>query len=303
MKLLENAVQRRRLFSIGVGIGVGLAGRAIAQPKPMAEPTPGRRREIPHRKAKTTRMFKAPGFYPNAIAVAPEGLWIGQQKLSVEQAREWNQPVPANRDEAAWLVDWNGKLLKTITTKSRNTSGMACGDGFVWMCANTEPQGVFQTDMNSALVNHRQIPLGIGKDGGGCHGAQWHDGKLWIVANRLRSLMRVDPKTWTPEAMIPIHTTPELPRWHDMTFDGEGYIWQVIGNNSQSFAAGKPGLVKYDPHSGEVLLTAEFVSGSCDPHGLEFHNGALISCDAGLHPGWKDMDSPHSGYIFKIDLV
>jgi hypothetical protein len=297
---------KRRSFlssSVGIGLGLGLAKAAIAQPAPSASPRPGRHREIPHRKAKTTRMFKAPGFYPNALAVAPEGLWIGQQKLSVEQAREWNQPVPTNRDEAAWLVDWNGKLLKTITTKSRNTSGMAYGNGCVWMCANTEPQGIFQTDMNSNLVRHLQIPLGVGKDGGGCHGAQWHNDKLWIVANRLRALMRVDPKTWTPEAMIPIHTTPELPRWHDMTFDAEGFIWQVIGNDSQSFSAGRPGLVKYDANTGEVLLTVEFVGGSCDPHGLEFHNGALISCDAGLHPGWSDMASPDSGYIFRIDLI
>jgi hypothetical protein len=291
---------RKRDF-LAAGIAAALAPTAVqAQPAPAAPP---RRREIPHRQARTKPMFKAPGMYPNALAVAPEGLWIGQQKISVEQARLWNQPVPTDRDEDAWLVNWSGKLLKTVRTQSRNTSGMAYGDGCVWMGANTEPQGMFQTDMNSKTVSHRQIPLGSGKDGGGSHGAQWHNGKLWIVANRLRGMLRVDPKTWTPEAMIPIHITPELGRWHDMTFDDQGFIWQVVGNASKSPEEGKPGLVKYDANTGEALLTVALVSGSCDPHGLEFHNGKLISCDAGVHPGWKDLASPSSGMIFEIELI
>jgi hypothetical protein len=199
-------------------------------------------------------------------------------------------------------VDWNGKLLHTVTTQSRNTSGMAYGDGCVWMGANTAPEGMYQVDMNSKQVSHRQIPLGVNGDGGGSHGAQWHNGKLWIVANRLRGLLCVDPKTWAPEQMIPIYVTPEMGRWHDMTFDADGNIWQVNGNASKSYAEGKPGLIKYDGKTGQVLELVDLVPGSCDPHGLEYHNGQLISCDAGVHPGWKDMDSPSSGWIFRIDL-
>ena len=102
-------------------------------------------------------------------------------------------PEPKDLSECAWLVDWNGKLLKTVTTPSRNTSGMAYGGGYVWMCANEPSDGVFQVDMNSKVVSHRQIPLGPANDGGGCHGAMWHDGKLWIAALRLRGILRVDP--------------------------------------------------------------------------------------------------------------
>jgi hypothetical protein len=167
----------------------------------------------------------------------------------------------------------------------------------------SEPEGIFQVDMNSKQVSHRQIPLGSGNDGGGCHGAQWHEGKLWIVANRLAGLLRVAPKTWAPEFMIPIYHPPEMPRWHDMTFDKDGAIWQVLGNNSTNFVEGRPSLVKYDAGTGRALETAEFVPGSADPHGLEWHDGALISCDAGLHPGWKDLDSSTSGAIFRIDFV
>ena len=180
---------------------------------------------------------------------------------------------------------------------------MAYGDGCVWMAANAAPQGVFQTYMNSKTANHRQIPLGPANNGGGSHGAQWHKGKLWIVSTRMGGLLRVDPKTWTPEFLIPIYRTPEMGRTHDLTFDEDGAIWQVIANNSKSFAENRPGLVKYDTATGQVLETVEFLPGSADPHGLEFHDGALISCDAGIHPDWKDHESPFSGTIFRIDFV
>ena len=98
---------------------------------------------------KTTKLFKSPPGYVNALAVAPEGLWLGQQKLSGKAAESYHLPEPTDLREAAWLVDWNGKLLKTVQTNSRNTSGMAYGDGCVWMMANQEPEGVFQVDMNS----------------------------------------------------------------------------------------------------------------------------------------------------------
>ena len=83
---------------------------------------------IPSRTAKTTRLFKSPGMYPNALAVMTDGsggLWIGQQKITASNTQQYQLPVDKDPDEAAWLVDWNGKLLKTVTTHSRNTSGMS----------------------------------------------------------------------------------------------------------------------------------------------------------------------------------
>jgi hypothetical protein len=254
------------------------------------------------RKAKTTRLFKSPEPCPNALAVAPEGLWIGQQKLTGAQAAQYHFPEPKSLEEKAWLVDWDGKLLKTVTTPSRNTSGMAYGDGCVWMCANAAPNGVFQVDMNSRVVSHRQIPLGPAADGGGCHGAMWQDGKLWIAALRLRGILRVDPVSWQPEFLIPAYMSPERTRVHAIAWDN-GAIWQIIGNDSKSYAEGRPGLVKYDASSGKVLEVVDFLPGSCDPHGLVMHQGRLYSCDAGIHPGWTYNDSPSSGWIFRIDLV
>ncbi|MBN8732437.1 MAG: hypothetical protein J0L64_17980 [Acidobacteria bacterium] len=255
------------------------------------------------RKAKTTKLFKCPSGFPNGLAVTPQGLWIGEQKLAGAQAKAYNLPEPTDLTEHAWLVDWNGKVLKTVKTPSRNTSGMAVGGGYVWMVANAAPNGVFQVDMNSKLASHRQIPLGTSTDGGGSHGAHWQDGKLWISSLRLRGNLRVDPVTWQPEFMIPFYQShPNWVRYHDITWDN-GTMWQVIGNDSTGHAGYRPGLVRYDAATAKVLEVVEFLPGSSDPHGLAMHDGKLIACDAGIHPNWPNSDSPTAGWIFQIDFV
>jgi hypothetical protein len=291
-------MKRREFLAAGLAVNLSPIASALAQQG-------GGRGATPTRTAKTTRMFKSPGLYPNALAVmtdGPGGLWIGQQKITTPQsAQTYNLPLDPNKEEAAWLVDWNGKLIKTVTTQSRNTSGMAYGNGCVWMGANADPFGIFQVDMNSRQISHRQIPLSIDGKGGGCHGVKWHDGKLWIAALRLGGILRVDPATWVPEVLIRV-SSAERPRLHDVAFDNDGHIWVVTGNSSTSYAEGKGGLNKYDGKTGQLLLTVELAPGSCDPHGLVWHDGRLISCDAGIHPGWKGNESPHTGYIFSIDI-
>jgi hypothetical protein len=222
--------------------------------------------------------------------------------MSGEQAKQYGVTPPKDLSEAAWLVDWDGKVLKTVMTPSRNTSGMAVGGGYVWMGANAPPQGIFQVDMDGKVISHRQIPLGPADNGGGCHGVMWHDGKLWISALRLRGMLRVDPKTWAPELLIPFYQGPGVARYHATAWDN-GAFWQVTGNNSKSYAEGRPGLVKYDAATGRVLEIVDFAPGSCDPHGLTMHNGSLISCDAGIHPNWPTGDSPTTGWIFRIDIA
>jgi len=256
--------------------------------------------------AKTKALFKSPGMYPNALAVmtdAPGGLWIGQQKANPSNSRQYSVPLDdTGLDESMWLVDWNGKLLKTITTHSRNTSGLAYGNGCVWVGANQDPYGIFQVDMNSKEVAHRQIPLALGPNGGGCHGVKFYQNKLWIAALRLGGILRVDPVSWTPEVLIRV-ASEEKPRLHDVAFDDEGNIWVVTGNNSNSYAEGRPGLNKYDGKTGQLLMTVDFAPGSSDPHGLVWHDGHLVSSDAGLHPGWQGLQSPTAGSIFSIEIA
>src|ERR1700691_5827965 len=105
-------MRRREFLSAGAAAGFGLGLDTVSKAFSQAAKWPSRP-PIPHRRAKTTRLFKAPGLYPNGLAISRDGLWIGQQKISAQQAALWHEPVPVDRDEAAWLVDWQGKLLKT----------------------------------------------------------------------------------------------------------------------------------------------------------------------------------------------
>jgi hypothetical protein len=301
-------MRKRDFLTAGLSLGAGLAASTmLAQAQTPAPAAPagggGRGRgAVKAVRARTTRLFRSPGLYPNGLAVAPEGLWIGQQKVSISVSREWGVPVPANRDEDAWLVDWNGKLLRTVSTPCRNCSGTAWGGGHLWMASNESPRGIFQIDGNGKMIRERQIPLALDSYGGGCHGLQWHDGKLWIAALRLGGALRVDPVTWVPEVLIRV-ASEEKPRLHDITFDNNGDMWVVTGTNATSYAAARAGLSKYDGKTGQLVLTVDLEPGSADPHGLVFHQGRLISCDAGNHPGWKENESPHSGWIFSIDLI
>jgi hypothetical protein len=270
-------------------LGAGCLGTAFASAQSPATPQRGsdflgeRSRTAPPpppaRKVKTTALFKSPEGYPNGIAVAPEGLWICEQK-----------------SDNAVLVDWKGNLLKTLKSQSKNTSGIAYGDGCVWMAGNNAAaEGIFQIDMTGRELSHRQIPLGPADNGGGCHGVEYVDGKIFIAALRLRGILRVDAKTWQPEFMIPY----AVPRAHGVAHNpADGTVWMVTGT-----ADGLAGLIQYDGKSGRALSTAAFAKTDSDPHGLAWHDGVLYSCDAGIHPGWPDDISPTHGYIFKIDFV
>ena len=306
-------MKRREFVTTGMALGLAssfsAAGMLSAQegPRGAVAPRPAPAgRAVPKKIAKTTVLFKSPGMYPNALAVmtdAPGGLWIGQQKANPSNAKQYSVPLDdTGLDEAAWLVDWNGKLLKTITTHARNTSGLAYGGGCIWVGANQDPYGIFQIDMNSNQISHRQIPLALGTNGGGCHGVKWHQGKLWIAALRLGGILRVDPVSWVPEVLIRV-ASEDKPRLHDVAFDDDGNIWVVTGTNSTGYKEFQSGLSKFDGKTGQLLMTVDFAPGSSDPHGLVWHNGRLVSCDAGLHPGWTGTESPTAGAIFSIELV
>ncbi len=296
---------RKREFILGsLALATGAAAKEIGAD--LGAVPPPKKKAIPHRKVTTRKLFKAPEGFPNGVAIAPEGLWVAEQK-----AQGYGQSGKKVQ-EAAWLLDWNGKLLKTVMTPSSNTSGLAYGNGHVWMGANGGEEGVYEVDMDGKVVSHRQIPLGPPENGGGCHGLMFHAGKLWIVANRIKGILRVDPKTWAPEFMIPITTD----RWHGCAWDDShpgGAIWMVTGSsdvNRYVMQNGKlhhtttSGLMKYDARTGALLETAEFLDGTADPHGLAMHNGKLISCDAGVGPpGFERTGSPNAGWSFEIDFV
>ena len=300
----------KRQFLKGLSLftfaGVAAAAQDYPKGKDLGAVPPQKRKEVPHRKVTTRNLFKVPDGYPNGIATVPEGVWVAEQK-----AQGYGRSGEHVK-EAAWLFDWNGKKLKTVLTDSSNTSGFAFGNGHVWMGANGGDEGIYEVDLDGRQVSHRQIPLGRADNGGGCHGLMFHAGKLWIVANRLKGILRVDPASWTAEFMIPITTD----RWHGIAWTDDvpgGAIWMVTGSSDVDryvMEKGKlhhtttSGLVKYSATTGELLETAEFMEGTADPHGLAMRDGKLVSCDAGVGPpGFEGTGSPDAGYIFEIDFV
>jgi hypothetical protein len=90
------SMKRREFLAAGLALNFSSAAVALAQQGGAAPDRAGRgapgggRGATPTRSAKTTRMFKSPGVYPNALAVMtddPGGLWIGQQKVTAQNAQ------------------------------------------------------------------------------------------------------------------------------------------------------------------------------------------------------------------------
>jgi len=320
-------MDKRQFLAAGLGLGAGL-GATAALAQPAGQPAAGEagrgaagrpRRVIPVRKAKTVPLFLTPPGWPNAIAVDTErgGFWTQEQRHDGQR-------------EKAWLNEFNtGKLLKTVVTNCQNTSGMSYGDGCIWSGANgasvvnhPEPpvNGIFQTDMNSREVTHRQIPFGPANNGGACHGVAWANGKLWVSSNRLESLVRLDPKTWQVDYQFPHTALPDLKdRIHGIEYDAAtDTLWQVSGTQRPDMP-GYDGytakLVQYNIKTGDVMQIVEIEKG-CDPHDIAIHNGIFYGVDAGEHPGWptdnpayqrpgwtEPLNSPYGGYVFRIDFV
>jgi len=315
-------MDKRQFLATGLGAGLsaGVAA-ALAQTPPRRPGTDDlgrsgndRPEPIPRRKAKTTELFLTPPCWPNAITVQDgRGFWVQEQRHD-------------NKPEKAWLLDFEtGKPLHEVSTNCKDTSGMAYGDGYIWSAGEgaAEPNhpdppinGVFQTDMNGKQISHRQIPFGPKDDGGSCHGMGWQDGKLWLYANRMESIIRIDAKSWETDIIWP--ATRAIGRLHGIEFtmeNGQGIVWQVCGTQTTPGYEGyTPGLVKYDAMTGKVLQIVDFVPGSCDMHDVCVMNGQLYGVDAGEHPVWPieakyarpgfpEINSPSGGYVFKIDLI
>jgi hypothetical protein len=332
---MTNRIGRRELLTAGLGVCAGVStAKIFAQSSEVAKREAGtdalgrriggagtgRGAPMPKRKARTTKMFLTPAGWPNGIDIDHDqkrGFWVQEQRHD-------------NKPESAWLVDWKGKVLQTVVTNSKNTSGMCYGDGFVWSGANgaseiTHPtppiNGIFQTDMTGKEISHRQIPFGPKDDGGATHGMSWQDDvhKIWIDANRLGAILRIDPKTWEVDYMFPTTHMPGVAeRLHGITYDPTGFIWQVTGHQKEGttgYEGYTPGLVKYDIKTGRVVQMVDFEPGSCDMHDVCIYNGQLYGVDAGEHPGWSidkpeyqhpgwpPLNSPSAGYVFKIDLI
>jgi len=83
---------------LAAGLGAGFTSAAFAQHPAKAAA------KAPTRMAKTTKLFKSPQGFPNAVSVTPEGLWIAEQKLSGAQAASYKLPEPKDLTELTTML-------------------------------------------------------------------------------------------------------------------------------------------------------------------------------------------------------
>jgi sugar lactone lactonase YvrE len=236
--------------------------------------------DYPKRKAKVVRLFKSPDGHPNAMETTAEGLWIGEQTT-----------------DRAHLLDWKGNLIRTVETESSNTSGIAFGAGALWMAANGKAIGrpVKSTDATTGAVlkvdpaNGKTLARYPIPGGGGVHGLEFAEGKLWVTSLHLQKLSLVDPKDFHLIHQIPVH----LGRAHGLAWD-RGAIWCMHSTDRI--------IHKLSTKDGRILEAVVLAPSDPDPHGMCLYQGHLYYCDAGIAPGAVDSGSPDAGYICRIDL-
>jgi sugar lactone lactonase YvrE len=246
----------------------------------LVSPLPGTL-EAPAHAARVTQLFKSPEGHPNALETSSDGLWIGEQTT-----------------DRAHLVDWHGKLLRSVQTESSNTSGIAFGNGYLWMAANGPAIGRAPkpTDVTTGEVIKVDPATGktLGRNpipgGGGVHGLEFVGGTLWITSLQIRKLSQVNPETFEVIHQIPVH----LDRAHGLAWD-RGAIWCMHSSDRV--------IHKLDATNGRLLEQITLTPRDPDPHGMCLYNGHLYYCDAGIGPGGVDTKSPAAGFICRIDLT
>jgi hypothetical protein len=259
----------RREFVGTVTAGmVGSALLAGAQETAPAQASGGAKEKQPVKtwSPKVERLFKIEGLpHPNAMEATPDGLWVGDQV-----------------SEKAFKVDWKtGKVLTEVQTESHNTSGIAVGDGYLWMAANggTERRPKRPTDNPYGEIS--QIDMKTGKIvklyplpwGGGVHGSTFDPQRhsLWINALALQAVAELDIRD---NMRIKRMFSAKGTRAHGLGLDNDS-VWVMFAADREAH--------KFDPNGGKLLEVVKLSkTGDPDPHGMCIHDGYMYYCDAGL---------------------
>lgn len=237
-------------------------------------------RDYPVHRPDVELLWKSPDGHPNALEATQQGLWVGEQIT-----------------DTAYLLDWEtGKVLRRVFTESSNSSGLAFGEGYLWMAANgralrREPRpGDPETgrvikidDRTNKTVARYPIP-----GGGGVHGLTWAQDSLWVTTLEHQSLTRVDAN-FNLHHSIPV----TLNRAHGLAWDSDS-IWCVFSNDYV--------IQRLDARDGRILEAVQLSRSDPEPHGMTRHQGAFYYCDAGIGAGAVDTDSKSAGYICRLHL-
>ena len=225
------------------------------------------------------KLFRAPCAVPNALEVTDDGLWITDQITDRVALVEIAEPSEYG------VTKWR----REISSESSNTSGMAFGDGSLWLAANGNGslwRPVRPADAQAGDIlrvdpaDGRTIERWPVPGGGGVHGMDYdhfEDGFLWITTLKDQTLSKVRIEDWSVQQVIPL----PYGRAHGVVRVEDG-VWVV--HTADRF------IIKFDLADGTELQRLHVSDEDPQPHGLSVYGQKLMYCDA--TSGWVVEISP-----------
>ena len=223
------------------------------------------------------KLFRSPYAVPNGLQLTDDGLWIADQIT--------DRIMLVQREGE---LDYYGvpMMIREIGSDSSNTSGMAWGEGCLWLAANGSAEKwrpprasdagksmgeIIQVDPSSGeTVGRHPLP-----NGGGTHGIEYDDvepGHLWLTTLKDQTLTKMRIRDWSVQHVIPLPYT----RAHGVVRVEDG-VWVVH--------TGHRVIVKLALKDGAELERITVPDAQPEPHGLSAdRDGGFLYCDASS--GW-----------------
>ncbi len=207
----------------------------------------------------STKQIESPCEMPNGLQWTDEGLFVMDQKT-----------------DNVYVVDETGKLLRTINTPTANGSGITVGGGFLWTASNGHSTSRPERSTDTGLGYIYKLDLITGEpvdrfrtpDGGGIHGIEWDDGKIWVTAFQPLAIYLMDP---ADDYKIVHSFNVELTRLHGLARVPDG-LWCAHTTDNV--------IVKYDIENGDEKERIILDPGDAYVHGLSIKDGELWYADA-----------------------
>ena len=223
--------------------------------------------------AKIERWFRAPYGMPNGVQATGNGIWVVDQVTDRAALLD-----VSDADEYGML-----RMRFELSTESSNTSGLAWGDGSLWVAANGSAEKwrtPRDADADSGEILRVDPETGdtLGRwplpGGGGTHGLEYDSfetGTLWLTTLKDQTLTQVRISDWTIQRVLPL----PYGRAHGVVRVENG-VWIVHTSDRV--------IVRLDPCTGDELDRIHVPPSDPEPHGLSGYDGGFLYCDA--TSGW-----------------